>query len=149
LIGDTEHLSRLDGKALKALQNHPDLFTLSGYMPRLQALEAVAAADLFCFPSLSESFGLAPLEAASLGVPVALADLGVYRSIGWVSGENCLMFPPGDRKKLAATIESLIKNADLRKRLAENGRALAERYGMEPFLAKISELITGTDLKVV
>lgn len=149
LIGDTEHLAHLHPVARKALDRHPDLFTLSGYLPRQLALEAVAKADLFCFPSMSESFGLAPLEAAALGVPVVLADLGPYKAIGWKSGENCLMFPAGDRKKLASALEAAIKDIQLRNRIAENGKELADRYSMGPFLRGISELIANADLKVV
>ncbi len=149
LIGDTEHLSHLDRKAREVLEKHPALFTLSGYLPRDRTLEKVAAANLFCFPSISESFGLAPLEAASLGVPVVLADIPVYKSVGWVHRENCLMFPPGDRKKLAAAIESITGDNSLRKSIAEKGKALSAQYGMDTFLPKISELITDTNLKVV
>lgn len=149
LIGDTEHLSHLDSKALKGLESHPQLFSLSGYLQHDRALEAVADADLFCFPSLSESFGLAPLEAAGLNIPVILADLPVYKSVGWASGENCLMFPPGDRNKLTAVIETVIKYTALRKKLAEKGRILAAQYDMGSFLSGISELITDADLKVI
>ncbi len=149
LIGDTEYLPRLETKALTALARHPQLFTLSGYLPRDQALGAVAAADVFCFPSISESFGLAPLEAAGLGIPVVLADLGVYKSVGWVSGENCLMFPPGDVKRMEAALDAVIKDASLRAKLAEKGRSIAAGYTMDAFLPKISELVAEARLKVV
>ena len=139
LIGDLEYLAELDRKALDALDSHPQLFSLPGYLPRQKALETVAGADLFCFPSISESFGLAPLEAAMLGVPVVLADIEVYKSVGWVYGENCLTFKAGDAKKLEAVLDRLIGDAALRATIAANGKALAARYQMGPFLKNISE----------
>ena len=141
-IGDTEYLPELDRKAREALEKNPQLFTLRGYLPRRLALESVAKADLFCFPSISESFGLAPLEAAALRIPVLLADLAVYKSVGWVSGENCVMFRAGDGKKLEAALETLIADPALRTKIAQNGQELARRYDMAPFLSQISERLS-------
>jgi len=41
----------------------------------------VAAADVFCFPSLKEGFGLAAMEALAAGVPVVTRDLPVLREV--------------------------------------------------------------------
>jgi glycosyltransferase involved in cell wall biosynthesis len=139
LTGGTEYLPGMDHVAQEVLAKHPHLFTLSGALPRAQALARVEQADLFCFPSKSESFGLAPLEAAALGVPVILADLTPYRAIGWVSGKNCLTFPAGDRNALQSAIEAAIRVPHLREKIAAGGKELAAKYGMEQFLSAISE----------
>ena len=41
----------------------------------------VAAADVFCFPSVKEGFGLAAMEALAAGVPVVTRDLPVLREV--------------------------------------------------------------------
>jgi glycosyltransferase involved in cell wall biosynthesis len=140
-IGDAQYLPQLDKRVQEKLSQNPELFKLSGLLSRDRALASVAKADLFCFPSLSESFGLAPLEAVLLGVPVILADLEAYKAIGWVSGENCLTFPAGDKRGLQSAIETMINNPDLRKTIANNGMLLAKQYGIDEFLSKISETI--------
>jgi glycosyltransferase involved in cell wall biosynthesis len=60
-----------DGPALQELRNrHPEvLFT--GYKFGKDLARHIAAADVFVFPSLTDTFGLVMLEAMACGVPVA------------------------------------------------------------------------------
>lgn len=51
-------------------KHHPDVHWL-GVLPRHELAQVYAAADVFVFPSRSETFGLVMLEAMSCGVPVA------------------------------------------------------------------------------
>lgn len=51
-------------------QKHPEVRWL-GLLPRSELKEVYAAADVFVFPSLSETFGLVMLEAMACGTPVA------------------------------------------------------------------------------
>ncbi|MFD8134199.1 glycosyltransferase [Streptomyces mirabilis] len=41
----------------------------------------MAAADVFAFPSLTEGFGLAAMEALAAGVPLVVRDLPVLREV--------------------------------------------------------------------
>jgi glycosyltransferase involved in cell wall biosynthesis len=60
-----------DGPMLAELRNrHPEaIFT--GYKQGAELAEHMAAADVFVFPSLTDTFGLVILEALACGVPVA------------------------------------------------------------------------------
>lgn len=48
--------------------------SLKGYIPHKMIHQEYAKADLFVFPSLSDGFGFAPLEAMSYGVVCAVSD---------------------------------------------------------------------------
>ncbi len=48
--------------------------TFEGRMDPAGVLQQVAAASVFCLPSFSESFGIAAIEALSVGTPVAVVD---------------------------------------------------------------------------
>ena len=67
---------------------------LAGVLKHVDVLSAVRESDAFVFASRFESFGLAPLEAAALGVPVLSTKCGVLpeklppSSTRWFQGRN-------------------------------------------------------------
>jgi glycosyltransferase involved in cell wall biosynthesis len=60
-----------DGPALAALKTEFTDVLFTGYKFGAELASHIAAADVFVFPSLTDSFGLVMLEAMSCGVPVA------------------------------------------------------------------------------
>jgi glycosyltransferase involved in cell wall biosynthesis len=104
--------------------------------------QSVASSDVFCFTSEDESTGLAPLEAASLSVPVILAKLPVYEYIGWRDGVNCLMYPVGDILRLEECIKKIHQNFKLREKLIRNGQALANKFKPQKFLEDITQAVS-------
>ena len=70
--------------------------------------EALAAADVFVYPSYDEVFGLAPLEALQSGTPVVVSnDSGCGEIVGAIGGG--LLVPPGDAQALAKAIETMLR----------------------------------------
>jgi len=114
---------------------------LHGGVDRSVALNIVRDSDIFCLPSTDESFPLAPLEAAYLGVPVVLANLPVYQYIGWEDGVNCLMHKIGDHQELSRCIERIILDENLRQRLIINARQLATTHNSVAFLQSMTEIV--------
>jgi len=147
LIGGVDMLDRLDPVALGFLRDRPDLFTMRGHLARDLALKAVASADVFCFPSHAESFGLAPLEAASLGVPVILADLDVYLEIGWVHGLNCVKHPIGNIAELAQAMLDLRLQPDRREALVRAAHQLLPKFTMSTFLQTLTACVQRTPFR--
>ncbi len=96
------------------------------------------AHDVFAFPSLGvEAFGLTFLEAMACGLPV-VASTGGGHAEALVDGGNALTFPPEDPAALAASLERLLSDPDLRLRLASAGLAtVRERFTTERYVNEL------------
>ena len=93
----------------------------------------LADADVFVLPSRAEGFGLALVEAMAAGVPVIAAAVGGPARLVQDS-VNGLLFPAEDHAALAAALGRLEADPNLRRRLAAEGAASAECYGIEATL---------------
>jgi glycosyltransferase involved in cell wall biosynthesis len=83
-----------------------------------------ASADVFCFPSTTDTFGQVLLEAGASGLPVVAADAGGAGELV-LPGRTGLLVPPEESAPLAAAILQLAAEPDLRARLAVGGREAA------------------------
>jgi len=97
----------------------------TGYLKGVELAEAYAAADLFVFPSDTETFGNVVTEALASGVPAVVPDAGgVTETVR--AGETGVLVPPGDSSAFAGAVLSLLHDEGLRARLAAGARAEAE-----------------------
>ena len=120
---------------------------LLGYVSRDDVGDLLGAADVFVFPSLWETFGLAPAEAAMVGVPVIASDLAVLREVLSVDGANgrlpCAAFvagnAPGD---WAAAITAVAGSADSRHDAQTRAPLLRAKYGEDRMIAAYVDLVT-------
>ena len=85
--------------------------------------------------STHEGFCLPLLEAMAAGAPVVCTDANGNRDF-CRDGENCLMVDP-EPESVRAALERLFADPELRRRLSEEGRRTAERYGWD---GRIDEL---------
>jgi glycosyltransferase involved in cell wall biosynthesis len=79
--------------------------------------------DVFALPSRFEGFPLALLEALLARSAVVAADVGSVSEVV-LDGKTGLLVPPEDPVALAGAIGRLLADADLRRRLGEQGRQL-------------------------
>jgi glycosyltransferase involved in cell wall biosynthesis len=114
-----------DGPMLPELQRCNEAGVhFTGYRTGAALAEAYAAADVFVFPSDTETFGNVVLEAAASGVAVvAPARGGVTDTVQ--HGVTGLLVPPGDSGALAAATLRLLRDDALRVQLGARGRAAA------------------------
>jgi len=88
----------------------------------------LAGAEMFCYPSLYEGFGLPPLEAMAAGTP---ALVGRYSAAEEILGDACLLVDPTDVDSLAAGLAALASDERLRRKLSLAGKAQATTYTWE------------------
>jgi glycosyltransferase involved in cell wall biosynthesis len=82
-----------------------------------------ASADLFIFPSTTDTFGNVLLEAMASGLPVIAADVGPTREL--LAGGGGITVTPGDPDALVRAIQSLAADPARRHALAAAGVARA------------------------
>ena len=82
------------------------------------------SADVFVMPAhlRAEALGLAQIEALASGLPCVSTELGTGTSFANRHGETGLVVPPGDAPALAAALNTLLPDADLRQRFGAAGR---------------------------
>jgi glycosyltransferase involved in cell wall biosynthesis len=83
------------------------------------------AFDLFVLASHREGFPRSAMEAAASGLPIVATDIRGCRQVV-ADGQNGLLVPLGDPARLAAAIEALAGDLDLRLRMGRAGRHKAE-----------------------
>ena len=100
-------------KRMRALSPESAMFT--GRLSGDALSEAYASADIFVFPSTTDTFGQVLLEAMASGVPVVAADAGPTRE---VVGEAGRFVRAGDDTALAAELRKLARDPMARVRMS-------------------------------
>lgn len=95
------------------------------------------AMDVFVLPSHREGFSRSGMEAAATGLPMVLSDIRGCREIA-ADGEEGLLVPAGDADALAAAVERLVADPDLRERLGSAARRKALREFDQRAVARAS-----------
>lgn len=98
--------------------------------------DAYTIADLFVMPSVSEPFGITPLEAISYGTPVLVSkQSGVTEVI-----QNCLKVDFWDTAQMANQIVAIVRSRSLRTELHRNALAEFDRLSWGDAADKIVSL---------
>jgi glycosyltransferase involved in cell wall biosynthesis len=113
---------------------------LLGTRPPEQMPAEFAAADVFCLPSWWEAMPLSVLEAMAAGLPVVATDVGdVSRAVS--DGLTGAVVPVRNPDKLAAALEPILLDAELRRRMGAAGRArVVEMFSAEVTARAVSAL---------
>ncbi|WP_397475688.1 glycosyltransferase family 4 protein [Pusillimonas sp.] len=88
------------------------------------------ASDIYVHPTLNDSFGMAPLEAMSFGLPVVLSPSPWCGFAQYVApgSEALVLGHPEDAAELAACIQRLLDDAGLRQSLKAGGAQVVARH---------------------
>ncbi len=104
-------------------------------------------ADIFVFPSRKEGFPFVIIEAMAYGLPIIANDVGNIREItGFDESEPAGLLlkktRPIDAEELAALIDKLAMDPDLRMKLSQNGRRrFANKYLASKVVPELEDLL--------
>ena len=108
-----------------------------GYVPHEELPSVYRAADLYVFPSFTESFGHSMVEAMASGLPVIAADTDVNREVCADAGAYFSTFDPDD---CADAIRGVLKSKDQQAEMRRASRQRAEHFSWKRYAERLAEI---------
>ncbi|UDF32920.1 UNVERIFIED_ORG: glycosyltransferase family 4 protein (plasmid) [Roseateles sp. XES5] len=119
-----------------------DRLHLIGEVPPARIFAFLAAGDAYAFSSMTETFGLAAVEAAIAGLPVVAGELPVLREVLTTDeGQPAALFVRADADGIAGGLADLFADPVLADNLATAGRQLRTHYAPETMCAAYEALL--------
>jgi glycosyltransferase involved in cell wall biosynthesis len=117
----------------------PDI-TVVHNVPHPQVMASWMRASIAVVPSVwHEALGFVAVEAAIAGCPVVASDVGGLRDVVG-HGSNGFLVPPGDPDALAAALDDILDDPELRKLMGEASRARTRQFGVRNVVPGIVEV---------
>ena len=119
-----------DGYPLRAKIREYDLenqIKILGYVADADMKRVYQKAEMLCFPSLFEGFGMPLVEAMVSGCPIVCSNA---TSIPEVVGDAALLFNPSDPEDIAEQIATIWNDRERRSTLIELGKERARQFSV-------------------
>lgn len=127
IIGESSYKENEYEEKIKKLANDFNFKNIIFTGFRSDTEFVLAALDIFVFPSHAEAFGIALIEAMSMGKPSVCSDSDGILDIA-IDGKTSLLFKNKDKKDLTEKIDKLIQSEQLRNELGIEARKRAIEY---------------------
>lgn len=139
IAGDGPARKELEDYAIRLGIEKNIIFT--GYCSENQKVKMLALMDIFVTPSTLEGgVPVSLLEAIAMQKPIIATAVGAIPDV-IKNGENGILIPPKNSKALSDAIIMLIKDKQLREKIAKNGHKQAkDRFSAESVAKKIEEI---------
>lgn len=119
-----------DGVALTACQRRMPAAVFAGKMDHKQLSVMYASADVFLFPSISESYGNVVMEAMASGLPCVLADGGGSRNF-IQQGVNGFLCAPNAAEDYLNKIIQVLEDTDLHQKFVQEGLRYSKTFSWD------------------
>ncbi|MCU1256291.1 MAG: glycosyl transferase, group 1 [Candidatus Angelobacter sp.] len=128
--------------ALSAQLGISQAVTFAGKVPDEEIQDFYCACDVFLFPNENQTWGLAVLEAMACGCPVLVSSGAAVHEV-LADGENAFLFPPRNPVTLAARIQEVATQPELRAAIAQKGMDLVRtQFTWDQFARQIEQVCT-------
>ncbi len=138
--GTGQHTS-MPSEEYALLQSLGDTVKCLGVLSYEKTWHQYLNADVFVFPSLTESFGHPLVEAMATQLPVIASDISIHREI---CGTAARYFLPMDAKALANQICEAASNLQLRQEMADAGRQRVKDFLWEDHVVRLLSALRET-----
>ncbi len=110
--------------------------TFAGFLEGDELAQAYASADIFIFPSTTDTFGNVVLEAQASGLPVIVSDEGGAKE-NLIPGKTGFIVPARDPQAFLEAVLKLMENPERLKEMKQNARDYTEDRSFEPAYMKL------------
>jgi 1,2-diacylglycerol 3-alpha-glucosyltransferase len=115
-----------------------DRVHFTGYLPRSQVFDCLAESEIYAFPSLTDTQGVAVLEAMALGCPAVAVRSGAVADVIRDGTDGLIVGPSAEA--LVEGLSRLIEDEQLRHKLAGQARGRAEEFSAGRMAARLARV---------
>jgi len=134
MAGSGDMMNQMIGLAAK--RNIADKFHFTGFLKGKQVYEMLKSSDVYVMPSVSEPFGISPLEAMQCGVPTIISkQSGCAEILG-----NAIKIDYWDIDAMADAMYSIISYPSMYEYLKEEGRKEVDEIKWEYAGQKVRDI---------
>ena len=113
---------------------------LLGFVDEDQKYNVLTVADAYISATDHEGFGIVFLEAMEAGLPIVTTDTGGQRDF-LTEGENAILVPTNDATQIVAGVQQLLRNKNLRERIAKNNREKVKEFYLEKTAKRFEQVL--------
>jgi glycosyltransferase involved in cell wall biosynthesis len=138
VVGDGDYIDKL--RSLAERLNISESVEFPGFVDPASKIERMRKAHCVIYPSLKEGWGLTNIEANACGTLAIAADSpGLRDSVS--DGFSGILFPHGDRKRLAESVVKIFGDSGYRKELERGAVEWASKFDWDTSAGKMLSLI--------
>lgn len=109
-----------------------------GFCPKVR--EYFACADIFCFPTLDEAFGMVITESLASGLPTITSKIAGAAELMQDGKDGLLLDDPTSPKEIATKINLLINDKQLAEQIAKEAVKTASKYSWQEIAKRTYEI---------
>jgi glycosyltransferase involved in cell wall biosynthesis len=119
-----------------------DRIKFAGPVPKGSVAQVLSEHDIFLNTTNVDNTPVSVIEAMACGLPIVSTNVG---GISYLleHGKTALLVQPGNAEEMAGAVKRIFSQPELARRLAENGRRLAESFDWQVVLPQWESLFIG------